>query len=272
MSAIDAKAFDEARTALEPVLDGRLTQRVATLMARIESEQNGNKGRVREWLARAVNAEHDPVWTADGVVSEQWAPISPVTGQLDAFVWRVPVELVGASDTELMARKVEELIALGAPVADAVVVEPAMPVVATVAKVAENPAARPESRPAPARSATVTEAIVVTEATSSPVQAAVTTAKPQPVAQTGSQPGPQTVAKAAPKAVPVAPSKPAAPIKSAQVAEAAKPTASAPAKKSGDPAAKERIFSAPHAPDDPGPDADQDVPNKGVRPPYRAVP
>ncbi len=34
----------------------------------------------------------DAAWIADGVVSERWAPISPVTGQLDAFEWRVPVE------------------------------------------------------------------------------------------------------------------------------------------------------------------------------------
>ena len=35
-----------------------------------------------------------------------------------------------------------------------------------------------------------------------------------------------------------------------------------------------RIFVVPHAPDDPGPDAtaETEVPTKGARPPYRAVP
>ena len=92
ITAIEAREWDEARKALEPLLEGRLTQRVATLMARIEGEQHGHAGRVREWLARAVNAPRDPAWTADGVVSDRWAPVSPVTGALDAFRWRVPVE------------------------------------------------------------------------------------------------------------------------------------------------------------------------------------
>ena len=98
----------------EPLLEGRLTQRVATLMARIEGEQHGHTGRVREWLARAVNAPRDPAWTADGVVSDRWAPVSPVTGALDAFRWRVPVEAIDAPAGALLAAKVEALVGLGA--------------------------------------------------------------------------------------------------------------------------------------------------------------
>ena len=41
ITAIEAREWDEARKALEPLLDGRLTQRVCTLMARIEGEQHG---------------------------------------------------------------------------------------------------------------------------------------------------------------------------------------------------------------------------------------
>ena len=103
ITAIEAREWDEARGALEPLLEGRLTQRVATLMARIEGEQHGHTGRVREWLARAVNAPRDPAWTADGVVSDRWAPVSPVTGALDAFRWRVPVEAVDAPAGALLA-------------------------------------------------------------------------------------------------------------------------------------------------------------------------
>ncbi|HKJ61059.1 MAG TPA: hypothetical protein VKA94_03565, partial [Hyphomicrobiales bacterium] len=44
----------------------------------------------REWLARAVRASRDPVWMADGVIFSEWQPISPITGRLDAFEWRVP--------------------------------------------------------------------------------------------------------------------------------------------------------------------------------------
>lgn len=114
VSAIEAKDYDAARQALEPLLESRLTQRVCTLMARIEGEQHGDKGRVREWLARAVNAQRDPAWTADGVVSENWAPVSPVSGALDAFQWRVPVENIDKGGDELLAMKLEELVALGA--------------------------------------------------------------------------------------------------------------------------------------------------------------
>jgi HemY protein len=112
-AAIEARDFDRARKALQPLLDGRLTQRVATLMARIEGEQHGDRGRVREWLARAVNAPRDPQWTADGRVSDTWAPLSPVTKTLDAFEWRVAAESVQERDTTAIAAKLEELVELG---------------------------------------------------------------------------------------------------------------------------------------------------------------
>ncbi len=112
-AAIEARQFDEARAALEPLLSSRMTQRVATLMARIEGEQFADKGRVREWLARAVNAPRDPAWTADGFVADRWMPVSPVSGALDAFQWRVPVEAVEKSEADVLANKLEELVALG---------------------------------------------------------------------------------------------------------------------------------------------------------------
>ena len=73
-TAIEARMFAEARKALEPLLANRLTQRVALLMARIEAGETGDKGKVREWLARAANAARDPVWFADGVISNHWEP------------------------------------------------------------------------------------------------------------------------------------------------------------------------------------------------------
>ena len=115
-AAIDSRDWATARDALSPLLDtSRLTQRIATLMARIESGEHGDTGRVREWLARAVNAPRDPAWTADGIVSETWAPISPVTGQIDAFQWRVPVTDAASSSPTLVAERTERLVALGAP-------------------------------------------------------------------------------------------------------------------------------------------------------------
>jgi HemY protein len=89
-AALDAHEFAEARASIAPLM-ATPTRRVATLMARIEAAEHGDTGLVREWMARAVHAAHDPVWTADGVIAETWLPVSPVTGRLDAFQWRVPV-------------------------------------------------------------------------------------------------------------------------------------------------------------------------------------
>jgi HemY protein len=91
-AAIDAREWEEARFALQPLLAANPTARVCTLMARIEGGEKRDAGRVREWLARAVRAPRDALWIADGVASEEWAPISPVTGKLDAFEWRVPAD------------------------------------------------------------------------------------------------------------------------------------------------------------------------------------
>jgi HemY protein len=90
VAACDAHEWEEARAALQPLVANNPTARVCALMARIEGSQKRDSGRVREWLAKAVRAPRDPVWMADGVIAEQWAPISPITGQLDAFEWRTP--------------------------------------------------------------------------------------------------------------------------------------------------------------------------------------
>src|SRR5882672_7630047 len=89
-AAIDASEFTRAREALAPFTEAP-TQRVAMLMAEIERTEHGDSGRARAWTLRAVRALHDPVWTADGYVSDRWRPVSPVTGRLDAFQWQAPL-------------------------------------------------------------------------------------------------------------------------------------------------------------------------------------
>jgi len=89
-AAIDATEFARAREALAPFIAAP-TQRVAMLMAEIERTEHGDSGRARAWTLRAVRARHDPVWTADGYVSDRWRPVSPVTGRLDAFQWQTPL-------------------------------------------------------------------------------------------------------------------------------------------------------------------------------------
>jgi HemY protein len=89
-AAIDAAEFGKARAALEPFVTAP-TQRVALLMAELERTEHGDSGRARAWTLRAVRALHDPVWTADGYVSDRWRPVSPVSGRLDAFQWQTPL-------------------------------------------------------------------------------------------------------------------------------------------------------------------------------------
>jgi HemY protein len=89
-AALDAREFGKARAALAPHLSA-LTRRVALLMAELERAERNDEGRAREWMARALHAAPDPQWTADGHVTDRWHPVSPVTGRLDAFEWRVPL-------------------------------------------------------------------------------------------------------------------------------------------------------------------------------------
>ena len=146
-AAIEAKEWATARHALNALSGERLTQRVCVLMARIEAGEHGDTGRVREWLARALHAPRDPAWTADGVVSEQWAPTSPVTGELDAFTWRVPTEITEQPDEALLAEKLEQFVRLG-PAG-----ETAIEATATTVRPTVKPAAATETEE-PARDVT----------------------------------------------------------------------------------------------------------------------
>ena len=91
------------------------------LMADIAEGETGDAGKVREWLSRAVRAPRDPVWTADGYVSETWAPVSPISGHLDAFEWKVPVEALSppVEDEEPEAAPAPMIESFAAPVAAA---------------------------------------------------------------------------------------------------------------------------------------------------------
>jgi HemY protein len=246
IAAIEARQYDEARAALEPLLAGRLTQRVATLMARIEGEQHGDKGRVREWLARAVNAPRDPAWTADGVVADHWAPISPVTGALDAFRWRVPVESVDRGDGDTLAAKLEELVALGGPrgSSDDVAAARHSTEAATTIEVV------PVEEPKPVRGTreTKSEPSAAEAPTGKPSESPTTTAPAKPAAETA----PAARQHARDSSVP--------PTSSTRTKAQ---TASETRRKT-----EPRIFVAPPAPDDPGPEGSQDE----IAPPLRTKP
>jgi HemY protein len=146
-AAIDAAEFARAREALTPFMAAP-TQRVAMLMAEIERLEHGDSGRARAWTLRAVRARHDPVWTADGYVSDRWRPVSPVSGRLDAFQWQTPVAaLPSDNNATIEAREFSE--AMSAPRRVEPPREPAAEVTAAAAAQDNSPVKTP-AEPAPA--------------------------------------------------------------------------------------------------------------------------
>lgn len=121
-AALDASEFAIAREAAEAVLKTTPRESAYLLLADIEEAQTGDQGRIRQWLSRAVKAPRDPAWTADGYVSDRWGPASPVTGKLNAFEWKVPVERIGPAidaapdfDDDLPARRTPPAVAVPRP-------------------------------------------------------------------------------------------------------------------------------------------------------------
>ena len=151
------------------------------MMAELERAEHNDEGRAREWLARALNAAPDPQWTADGHVSDRWQPVSPVTGRLDAFEWRVP--LTGA----IAAPVIEPL----PPIAPVPPPEPAIEQTVLAPQQTTQPsAAPPQAVPPPAQQSTALPAWLSTRA-----QGAGSTPKAPaviPLVHPPDDPGPET--------------------------------------------------------------------------------
>jgi HemY protein len=181
-AAIEAREFETARKTLDPLLqEGRPTVRTCLLMAELARVESGSSAGAREWLARAVHAPRDKAWIADGVVSDRWSPISPVSGHLDAFRWQTPPELISGTHViddvvgDLDDRARTPTGALAAPAADdiesdreaaseAEIITPAdnaafaKKVASGDAAVDEHPAAREASNPGKPQAAPAEEA------------------------------------------------------------------------------------------------------------------
>jgi HemY protein len=140
------------------------------LMAEIEDGEHGDKGRARQWVARAVRAPRDPMWTADGYASLTWAPVSPATGALGTFEWRVPVEgLAFHGEAEMVAEDDEpEGGDIGEPGHE-------LPAIAVI----DVPPAQPEPVPEPEKPAETADAVAA--AAIVPKPAPVPAPKPAPV-------------------------------------------------------------------------------------------
>lgn len=134
-AALDAQDFETARREAEAAIRMDPREGAYLLLADIEEAETGDQGKVRQLLARAVKAPRDPIWVADGVVSERWMPVSPASGKLDAFVWRAPAERLG----QLIESREEEISVPPVLVAPAEVLAPPVehPVAGT--KAADEP-------------------------------------------------------------------------------------------------------------------------------------
>ena len=151
-AAIHAQDFARARAALKPLLAGGASVRACLLMAELEEAEHGATGRVREWLARATRAPRDAAWVADGLVSDQWLPVSPISGRLDAFVWTVPPATLGSQGGHLDDDVLADLDGPSAPllegkaeVAEAVTI----PAAAGLAPPPASESAKSEPKPEP---------------------------------------------------------------------------------------------------------------------------
>lgn len=96
-AALDAKLTGEARRHLEAVAAAPLDHRTARLWAELE-EADGHPERAREWVARAAEAEGDPVWHCGQClhVAPRWQAICVQCGAFDAIGWGRP----GAQEIE----------------------------------------------------------------------------------------------------------------------------------------------------------------------------
>ena len=153
-AALDAHDHTLARQRAEAALRISPREGLYLLLADIEEADTGDQGRVRHWMAQALRAPRDPSWTADGYVSDQWAPLSPVTGKLDAFVWKVPVEQLSGPELEAQTYSVKDAELALQTVPPVAKPEPTAPVQPSRATAEQKPveAGAAKAAPAPAPS------------------------------------------------------------------------------------------------------------------------
>ncbi len=229
-AAIDAHDWVAAREVLDGLAKATPSEGVCLLMAEIEEREHGDEGKVRMWLARAINAPRDPVWMADGRVLDNWAPVSPVSGDVGVVEWKVSPE----APPSRVAMQIEADLAAERQM---IVEPPAAP------RIAARPVAPPEPGPV----------IEPEPDEDSPPPEAAETVLPVDEESTGPEP------EAPVEAIPPAPVSPAT--GQPQLEEPAKPVASPSATENGagkrlDDAAEEPV--KPPSPDDPGPLPDGD--------------
>ncbi|HTO30329.1 MAG TPA: heme biosynthesis protein HemY [Pararhizobium sp.] len=168
-SALEARELQLARAKAEAAARIQPSESIFLLLADIEEADTGDDGRIRHWMNQALKSPRDPAWTADGVTAPEWLPVSPVSGRLDAFEWKMPVARIAGPVEEGSIDIADEAIRSLPPVALAhhreepiqklaeKVVETRVKAAAPVkaGEIAEEPAVKTVAVPAPAESVIV---------------------------------------------------------------------------------------------------------------------
>ena len=275
-AAVDARDFAAAREALDGLAKAAPSERVCLLMAEIEERETGDQGKVRSWLTRALAAPRDPTWVADGRVFERWLPVSPVSGRVGAFEWTVPK--VAGPPREVVLLQAEEApavaalpgIAAGADEGDAGPAErlppappprpaeppfrlalPAEPLPDPVVEIDAEVIPEPPRPVPPPPVAPMTPVAPVTPPVA-PVR--TTAAAPVDPAPAVTRPTAAPASGPVPAATPV----PAAPSAGAPPSAAAVPGGSASATTAGATESDDAIPPVARAPDDPGPEPEDE--------------
>ena len=295
-AALEAREFEEAREQMKKVLRSEPTRGAFMMMAELEELEHGDRGRMREWLAKAVNAPLDKAWIADGVVSNDWMAVSPVSGRLDAFEWATPNGI--EREAQVIEDSLFEAPQVAGPVANLADVD-GDDIIDIEPNVASEPAGDTSASVAPAEKAeTKASGQAAKPAAPARVEKPVKPAAPIPAVRTGvegttddaaitpslknlpdtpDQVAPNQVGKAEKTAEKPAPKSDAKPAEKAS-ADAAKPAGEAAAKPSektekpdakaadGKDLKKPIEFAFNRMPDDPGPGEEDEEPAKGPRP------
>ncbi|WP_321336737.1 heme biosynthesis HemY N-terminal domain-containing protein [uncultured Cohaesibacter sp.] len=246
---IDAREWAEARSLLQPMAESHLTPRICMLMAELEEGEKNDFGLVRQWLARSVGAHRDPAWTADGQVSDIWQPISPVTGKIDAYEWKVPVREAAQAEqpvldsSELESSSEEKMVLIPSEGSE----DKAKAFVVSEDAVEEITPEEPDQE----EPAEETEPEGQSEATSAPVVEEVAVKDAEPMAPAALQEHDNAKFEG-----PVEEEKPEAVIKQAEPADPKADSVDKTAEKVEIEKPKEVEFPMPFPPDDPGPKKD----------------
>jgi len=176
-AALDAGNFAVARSKAEAAARMSPREGAFMLLADIEDAETRDQGRTRHWLAQALRAPRDPAWMADGVISDKWLPISPVTGKLDAFEWKSPFSQIDGPVEEGSLASFETALRSLPPLSDFRPPAPAAP--AQSARDASAVAKPVAARPVPTQTAS-TPAAPVKPAVAQPASTQPAPAKPLP--------------------------------------------------------------------------------------------